>query len=188
MPPDNVSDLLVYATTNYGNHTEWFLRHKESGFRTLGAVLSAELAIAGFYFSHAHIARGVAVGALLLLGVLSIPLTRLAIRSCSKAFQASLEHAFMITKVVCAMGLGEGTRLALDHPQSSALIGPGDATLYVPRYLEHASQAQTTADFVERGFARGGTTYSSTLWTLRIVGSVAAAVGIGGSIAAWFVP
>ncbi len=189
-PTRDLGLLLDYARSHYVSHTDWFLRHKESGINTLGVVLTAEFAILGFYFA-GNLHRIVALAGLFLLASLTLPLTKLALLSCKKAFQAALEHALLITKIVWAMGWAE--KVAVDQYQSGDCPAQKDESLYVERYLQDARGKDEdrgkidTEKFIRNNLRKTDSTYYATRITLILMGTAAAVVGLGGMIAVFFV-
>jgi hypothetical protein len=144
----DLKPLLDYAHAHYVSHADSFLRHKDSGIKTLAAVLTAEFGILGLAFSGFAFTRPIlsalAIAGLLLLGLITPFLNKLAVQNCTRSYRAALEQAAMVTKIVWAMGLAE------QIPISPHAVGdcpfPMDDGLYVPRYLDDArrSDAATT--------------------------------------------
>ena len=178
----DLTPLLDYARNQYASHTDWYLRHKESGINTLGAVLTAEFALLGVYFS-GGLHRSVTLIALLSLAVLAVPLARLALLNCKKSFQASLEHALLVTKVVWAMGLAGKVYVPPHTPNDRP--ARADEHIYVDRYLRDALRARTTSQFVTENLDKRDSTYHATRTILVLMASAAVVAGLIGATAAW---
>src|ERR1035441_7514610 len=127
-PNSNLPNLLTIASMSFERHTNWYLRHCETGIRNLAAIIAAEAAIVGIYFTHLA-QKGVPVGIVsaLLLGVLALAvapfLCSLAIRSSTRAFLASMESTRLMTKCIWAMGL-------------TAKVAVNDAVADLPQYAD----------------------------------------------------
>lgn len=148
-------EMLQYAAGHYISHTNWFLRHKEAGFTSLATALTAEVAVVGFVFSD-NVPKFVGIAALLIIAILSIPLTVLALRSCVQAYRAALEHAALVTKVVWAAGLASSVRkIPLDEYEQVPLRDD-DPQLFVPRYITDTCKYATTDEFVNDILAKKG--------------------------------
>lgn len=176
-------DLFQYARTHYIHHTDWYIKHRDAGFKTLAAALTAEFAIVGFAFSAYDIPRMLAIVALLAISLISIPLTHLARLSCTQSYKASMEHAAFITKIVWAMGLCSAVPISVKECDEKACPLSNDPTFYVPRYIDDAYKYTTTKDFVEWNLSKKGSTLFATKTTLALMGGTAALFGIASSVA-----
>lgn len=173
-----LSDLLSYARHNYASHTDWYLRHRETGIKTIGVIIAATFTVGSLSFDKeldAHLAS-LALG---ILAVLSIVMPALAIRSCHQAYRASLESALLATKAIWAMGLAGKIGVPSDVLLSERPPAVGDRYLYVTRYIKDASRSRTTKSFVRESMTKCGTTYFATKWTLLLLGMVGATMAVG---------
>lgn len=178
VPTKGLDTLINYSREQYASHVDTFLRHKESGLRTLGTALAAEFALTGFYFSTA-LPAAVAITGLSVLAFLSVPITKLAVHNCDRSFRSTLEHALMTTKIAWAMGLGDP--VTVPNTVSGECPAEGDTSLYPHRYLEEASKAGTTEDFVRMTMEKSTNTFFATRRLLWILGGSAVVVGVSGS-------
>jgi hypothetical protein len=151
--PENIylPDILDFASANYGRHTDWFLRHRDTGIRNLAAVLTAEFAVTSIYFSDKGADKGFVVTILFLLVLLAIILAIAACCSCYRAFRASLENAVFVTKIAWAMGLANPVSIPEISKENEKELPPvsQDPTLYVPKYLRTAQKYKSTDEFVK---------------------------------------
>lgn len=177
----HMETILNYAFTTGNQHLDWFVRHKETGIKTLVALLSAEFAIAGVHFS-GRLPAGLAIPAEIILGFLAIALTRLAVKTCSRAYLAWLEHVVLTHKAVWAMGLAESVNVAPASDNSPTCPVRDDESFFIPRYVSSSANARTTTEFVQRHLrARGNTLFTAkrTLLVLCIIAVLGATSLVG---------
>jgi hypothetical protein len=182
----HLSDMLSFGSANYGRHTEWFLRHRDTGLRNLAAVLAAEFTITSIYFANKGAPKVFVVPILLLLVLLAIILAEAACSSCHNAFRASLENALLVTKVAWAMGLANAVSVPEIPNENEHPPVPKDLTLYVPRYLSTAQKHATTEKFVDAHLRARNNTYFWAKVTIRIFCAGAVLVGLLAAIAIIF--
>lgn len=180
---DSLSHMLSYARQNYASHTDWYLRHRDTGIKILGIVLGANLTIAGLYFDR-KLHFWLTVSALAILGILSLMLTRLAVRSCRQSYQAAMENALLVSKTAWAMGFGQSVPVESKFLKTGKCPVRADYSLYVPRYLKEAQEAESTDEFVSHQIRKRGTTYHAAKWTLWTIGGMALSLSVGVIIAA----
>jgi hypothetical protein len=170
--------MLEYATSQYGRHTEWFLRHKESGVTILATILTAESAVVGLFVSN-NIKAGGAWPVLMMLAVLSCVIAHLASQSCRRAFVAALEHAALTAKTMWAMGLVSEVRVDQAVVQGDPPF-PDDDSMFVPRYYSDArQQARPNTDkYVQFHISKAETTFQSARRTLAAMGLAGALIGL----------
>lgn len=181
----NLPNLLSLASASFERHTNWFLRHSDTGIRNLAAIIAAETAIVGLYFTH-PVPKGapLAIVCALLLITLAVvvapSLCTLAIRSTTRAFKASMESVRLMAKCVWAMGLTSSVAVnetASDLPQYC-----GDRFLYPERW---ATETLTGSEvqFVERCIRNPNNSYALTKRTLQLICAVAILLGCGSALA-----
>jgi hypothetical protein len=49
----HLAEMLRFGSDNYERQTNWFLHHRDTGFRNLAAVLTAEFTVTSLYFAKA---------------------------------------------------------------------------------------------------------------------------------------
>lgn len=185
----NLLALLTLANSNYRNHTDWFLRHRETALKQLTAIIAAEAIIMRF-FHGADVP--VSITAILLLGLslLSLVLAHGGVCNCTRTFRASLEHVAMTSKIIWV--LAPSGKALVDQHSDLAEVNPppfeDDKVLLVPRYLEDSKKFSTTEKFIEHhlkilrwdGISRN--TYFWTFVIVWIAGLMGAAIGTLGAI------
>jgi hypothetical protein len=176
-------DMLAFASANYGRHTDWFLRHCDTGLRNLAAVLTAEFGIASLYFANKGAPKVFVVPILLLLVLLAIILAEAACSSCHNAFRASLENVLLVTKVAWAMGLANAVSVQEIPNEKDLPPVRNDPMLYVTRYWETAKDHTKTEEFVDAHLKARNNTYFWAKVTIRIFCAGAVLVGLFAAIA-----
>jgi hypothetical protein len=179
-----LSDLLQYATGQYAHHTDWFLRHKDTGVQLLAAAIAADSAVVGLCLSDKLPA---AVGALVLLfiAMVGFAFARLAIRSCFQAYRAAIEHAALTTKVISLGGMAHMIGNYETTTGNKAEVFPNDP-LFVPRYLRDMKEYPDTDSYVEDRLRKRGTTLHAAKRLLYLMSVAAVFGGLGGSLAVVF--
>ncbi len=182
-PSDKQGDLelhhmLTYARQNYASHTDWYLRHRDTGLKMLGVVLVANFTIGSLFFDH-KLNAYLSLSALAILSFLSLILSNLSVKSCKQAYIAALENALLVTKTAWAMGFAQP--IPIDKNISPNIPCPvrEDEYLYVPRYIKDGINAKNTEAFVGLHSSKKGTTFFSTKWTLWAIGIVAHLISDG---------
>ncbi len=181
----NLSDLLAFASANYGKHTDWFLRHKDTGIKILAVLLTAELTVTSLYLTR-HFHDLVTMFTLIILSLLSIILTAYSLISCRQSYKASLENALLITKTLWAMGLTKAVKVKTKEVDFSKCPVHNDETPYVPRYLNDAVEKEDSNSFINHHLSKRGTTYYAAKCTIIIFGIIVFLTGIGSTIAIIF--
>lgn len=169
--------VMRYAQANYARHTDWFLRHRDAGIKILVFLLSADFAITSLYFA-GKVAGVLAMVGLAVVGLLSVALTWLAVISCRQSYGAALEHALLVSKTAWAMGWCSPIAVERQSPEDSAVPAASDKSIYVPRYIEDATKASTTGEFVSRHTKKRFTTYFAAKWTLIAIGTISFALAV----------
>jgi hypothetical protein len=162
----NLQSTLSLAITNYSNHTNWFLQHKEMGIKYLIVIVTAELAFAKFFYTTEFPFRLLIIFILFILAFVSIAFMFFALKNCYQSYQAALENVLLITKTLWAMGLTDP--VSVDSKKVNFIKSPvwKDETPYVPRYLEDALKHEKTKDFVKYNMDKKNTTY---FWARLII-------------------
>jgi hypothetical protein len=176
-PQDNpyLPNLLSLASTNYAKQTDWFLHHRESGIRNLGAILFAESTLMSFYKSSSGLPMPVFVAVLVMLGSAAPAFTWLAVRSCRRSFGAAMENALMMAKVAWAMG---AARIVIARQCGDRFPAASDESLYVPRWLDDCHASPTTQAFREDHLKSLNNTYGMTKIVLIMLGVGATGIGL----------
>ena len=185
-----LADMLTYAREHFAHHTDWSLRHRDAGVAALGALLTAEFAVAAFAFSQPTFHAPLAIATLATIAALAVPLTLLAMQSWTQSYKAALEHSALVAKVAWAMGLVHVPSGEIIHPEHGQRPLPDDLTpLFVPRYAEDAlrTDIRDTHSFVQWNLTKPGTAFQATRRTLVIMGGAAVCFGMGSAIALWIV-
>jgi len=182
----NVSNLLSIASASFERHINWFLRHSDTGIRNLAAIIAAETAIVGLYFTHfAQEGLPQALVCTLLLLVLALVvaplLCRLAIRSATRSYIASIESVRLMTKCAWVMGLISRVSVSgavADLPQEYR----GDRFLYPERWTI-GPLTGSESEFVERCLSDPKNSFSLTRRTLILICVAAGLIGCGSAAA-----
>lgn len=177
----NLSHLLDFASENYGRHTDWFLKHKDTGIKTLAVILTAEITTISIYIAN-HLNNLITIFILIILSFLSFLLRNYAINSCRRSYRAALENALLITKTLWAMGLTKPIKVKSTDVDLNKCPVPEDETPYVPRYLNDAAKHKITQNFVDYHLSEPDTTCYDAIRTIRIFGGVVLLTGIMGLI------
>lgn len=180
-----LSDILSHARENYTSHTDWYLRHRDSGFRLLGLVFVANFSIGAMLLDH-KLNPWLAAATLCLLCYLALAVTILSVRSCRQAYSAALEHALLMSKIAWAAGWAQPIYVIPEILQQPLCPAAKDQSLFVPRYLEDAAAATDTKTFVAEVLAKAGTTYFTAKWTLVVIGLASGILGYSLFITAVF--
>lgn len=173
--------LLTYAKDLYIQQTDWFLHHEQLTIRNLAAIITAEFAITGSVFAlhKESMPYGIIASvALLILGFLSYKLGVFGIKSCQKAYMASLEYAMMKNKI--AWILGFTTPIPVNSNGFDLRPVPEDVSLYVPRHLNRAFK--TTKEYVGVVLEKKDHTFfhaKKKIWYFRTLGLI---LGLGASL------
>jgi hypothetical protein len=170
--------MLAYARQNYASHTDWYLRHRDTGLKMLGVVLVANFTIGSLYYDH-KLNAYLSLIALIILSILSLLLSNLSVKSCKQAYVAALENALLVTKTAWAMGFAHPIAIDDNYKRNTPCPAKEDEYLYVPRYIKDAIKAENTDAFVNLHSSKKGTTFFSTKWTLWAIGIVAHLVSNG---------
>ena len=181
----DLSILLNHATTNYGKHTDWFVRHKEFGVKILAVILTAEVTITGFYFTK-DLPSITAIAPLIILSILSPILAYYSIVSCRQAYKASLENALLSTKALWAMGVTKPIIVNPNEVDFDKCPVPNDETPYVPRFLEFAVKYNNSQEFIEKNLVNKGNTFYTAKLITQIFGAIGFLTGIGATIVVFF--
>jgi hypothetical protein len=177
----HLSDLLSLASTNYGRHMEWFLRHHDTGIKNLAAILAAESAVVGLAVTHKGIPAVFIVVLLAILACAAAVLAWLAVRSCRRSYTAATENVFMMTKVAWAMGVISKVAVGENVVSDDECPGRGDNTLYAPRWVKDSLQHATSAEFVAYNLGNRRNTLFLTTLTTIVFGTSACALGLLGA-------
>jgi hypothetical protein len=178
----DLGQVIRYAQEHYARHTDWYLRHRDTGIKTLVILLTADFTIAGLYFAD-KVSGLLATCGLGVVGFLSIVLTWLAVMSCRQAYRSSVEHALLVSKAAWALGWCSPITVDQKCVKYQAAPMSADESLYVPRYIKDAKPDLSTEEFVQQCIRRRGTTYFATKWTLFLIGGVAFVIAIGITVA-----
>ena len=180
-----LSDLLSLASANYARQTDWFLRHRDNGLKNLAAIIGAETAVTGLYFTaQDRIPHSVLTAFLTLLAIFAVLLSWAAWRSCTRSFTASVESAALMCKAVWAMGLF--SKVAV--PRAAANLGAGplrkDRHFYVDRWVSDAEKRETTDGYRTENLGNWENTYFLERVTIFVfcLGAVAPALVDGYAI------
>jgi hypothetical protein len=185
-PPNaNLPNLLSLASGSYERHIGWFLRHSDTGIRNLGAVIAAETAIVGLYFTHFSQKDTpqtiICVLSLLALALVVAPsLCSLATRSTTQAYSAAMESVRLITKCVWAMGLTSS--VAVNSAPPNIPSKHGDRYLYPKRWTEGPLKG-SELEFIEHCLRNRKGTYFLTMRTLQLICAVGVLLGCGSAAA-----
>ncbi|MCT2533839.1 hypothetical protein N2488_11655 [SAR92 clade bacterium H231] len=174
-------NLLDFAASNYGRHTDWFLKHRDTGLKNLALILTAEFTVLGLHFTKTGFPKFLVCLSLVLLSAFSILIAYSACQSCKNAFKASLESALLVTKTAWAMGLVGAVSLE----KTSTLLPPvpDDEMLYTKRYWEDAlpPKSNTTEDFVDWNMRNRRSTYfwgNLTLFLFSLTSVITTSIGM----------
>jgi hypothetical protein len=178
---NELNNLLTYARENYGKHTEWFLRHKDMGLKSLAVVLTGEITITSFCLSD-KFPDIITIVTLLILSFLSVIITFYGIINCKASYKASLENAILCTKTIWAMGLAKPIEIDAQNVDFTNCPVREDNTPYIPRFLDDAAKQPTTDKFIEYHLSRRGTTYFTAKWTIICFGVVGLCTGLGSAL------
>ena len=176
----NLHLMLDFASQNYQRQTEWFIRHRDHAIVQLGAVITAELAVAELTI----LEPPAKIVVFLTLTLLSIGFAWAGATSCKRSFMAALESIATINKSLWALGIAGKVRVANNIQQDSDLAPPFpmDKTLLAPRFLEGGEKHQTTSQFVNSlldgtGF-KPTNTYRLSRFSIIVLGLAGAILGI----------
>jgi len=177
----HLPELLSFASTNWGRHTDLFLRHHENGTKNLAAILATESAIVGVAFAQKSIPAAFLATLLVILAIVGPMLAWLTISSCRRSFRAAMESVFLVAKVAWALGLT--FNVAVNEYRVSASEGPGrdDKSLYGPRWVNDSLKHTTCEGFITANFANRWNTYFLAKVTTLTLGVVALALGLIGA-------
>ncbi len=160
---------LDYALRGYNNHTDWFQRHRDSAVRQLGLILGAELAILRLFsdFNGLAVIGGIS---LILLAVVSPILGLAGVKSCTRSYIASIEHAAMASKSLWA--LFPERMITISSLESNPPL-KNDEYLSVPRYISDAQRFDSTKEYVSYHLGESipgkERKYKNTLFWARLV-------------------
>jgi len=191
---ENLRAVFTIASSLYGKHTEWFLKHRDTVLKQLAVLITAELAIYKFVVVPAQ--SNFPVGMLQLsLAALSMVLAHAGVRSCKQAFQAAMENVVVVNKIIWSMA--PSGKLFLDNEiPDSAVPAREDSSLYVPRFLAHSIATSSTEEFVKdnlslrKGLLRtlnwvfrkthekAANTYFWTAVLIWLLGAIGATIGV----------
>ena len=176
--------LLLHAKDLYIQQTRWFLHHEQVTIRNLATLLTAEFAITGSIFTVAKESLPYAIIAciaLIILAYLSQTLATYGIKSCRKAYMASLEYAMMKSKIAWLMGIT--TPITVNSLNFQACPAPDDGSLYIPRHLnaENANY-NTTNNYVKEILARDDNTYYHSKKKIGFFKTLGILLGLGSTI------
>ncbi|WP_321477722.1 hypothetical protein [uncultured Paludibaculum sp.] len=146
----------------------------------MAAIIAAEAAVVGLYFTHlAQKALPVGIVCALLLGVLALVvapfLCSLAIKSCKRAFLASMESTRLMTKCVWAMGLT--AKVAVNEAVADIHQHAGDPYLYPTRWTLGPIFG-SEADFLKERLNDPKNSYGLTRTTLIVICGAAIVQGV----------
>ena len=175
---EELHHMLSYARQNYASHTDWYLRHRDTGLKMLGVVLVANFTVGSLYFDH-KLNGFLSLSALAIISLLSLVLTNLSVKACKQAYRASLENALLVTKTAWAMGFAQPIAVNKTISEATPCPAKGDKYLYVPRYIEDGMKAENSEIFISHHISKKGTTFFSTKWTLWAIGIVAHLIADG---------
>ena len=164
----NLEKLIDYGSDNYGRHTDWFLRHRNTGLRNLAVLIAAEFTVASLYFSNTNSSKVLSVVILFVIAIAAPLLWLFAYRSCRSSFRASLESAILVTKVAWAMGIIDPISIKKEEWNKTRIPVPGDTSLYIWRYWNDAKDHHTTNEFVNYHLKARGNTYYWAKMTIGI--------------------
>jgi hypothetical protein len=177
----HLSDLLSLASANFGRHTDWFFRHRETGLRNLAAILAAESALVGVALTQKGIPAAFIVVLLMALACAAPAVAWLAVSSCRRNFVAALENLFMIAKVAWAMGIMANVAVNEKVVGAAPCPGRGDKTLYAPRWARDTLAHTTCEGFVAANLDNPRNTVFMAKLTIIIFGVGACALGLLGA-------
>lgn len=182
---DHLDKMLSLAVNNYGKQTDWFLHHRDTGIKHLGAVLTAQVSMTSITLSTTIMPAWLGVTTLLFLGVLGPFLATSAIRSARSSYSASIEYAVLITKSLWALGIAGVVDVKKSHIDTEKQPAANDVVFYIERHVNnHTSTSEhTTNQIVDKVLMSQHNTFS---WAKRVLTMFAAAVviiAIVGSIA-----
>lgn len=190
MGPDenkHLSDLLSLASSNYGRHNDWFMRHHERAINNLAAILAAEAALISFAATHEKIPGFFTTDLLIGLACTAIILACLGVFSCRRSFRAGLENLYMMANVAWAMGVT--TNVAVNESTVIKNAAPDtkrhhceDESLYVPRWLNGCLAHETCEKFVNHTMRNWKSTLNLTNITILLFGLGACAFAVAGVI------
>lgn len=191
---DDLRAVLTIASSHYGKHTEWYLKHRDTVLRQLAVLITAELAVQKFVAEPAQADLPARILLLALAG-LSLVLAHAGVRSCRQAFRAAMENAVVVNKIIWSMA--PSGRLFLDHETlDPEMPARQDSSLYVPRFLSHAIATPSTEEFVKDNASLGSglsrlfnsalnrtqekaaNTYFWTAVTIWLLGVIGATIGV----------
>ncbi len=174
---------LEYALKGYDNHTNWFQRHRDAAVRQLGLILGAELVILRLFLDSNSLEILGGFSLLLLAGI--SPLLGLAgIKSCERAYVASIEHAAMSSKILWALFPEKIVNI------SSLESNPplkNDEYLSIPRYIKDAQRFESTDEYVKYHLGKPVSgkerKYKNTLfWAKLVIGVLGTGCFIFGAV------
>ena len=174
-----LGSLLEFSYLNYHKQTDWYLRHKDTGNKNLAAIFAAEFALTGIHYSNEVLPHFLIIISLYFLAVLAPVLAFSSYKSCRKSYMASLESALQITKTIWAMGLTTDVLVDRNAIGKSDCPAQKDDSLYVPRFLNDALEAETTEKFKEKNFGNIDNTYfwgNVTLFFFALTGTLLGAL------------
>ena len=177
----NLEALLAYSSAHHARHIDWFLRHKENGVRLLLAILTVESAIGGLTLS-GKIDLYLSIVIILMLVVVTIPMSSSFKLSCRRNYQASLEHTALTAKIIWAMGLGQQVSVDTTSVKAHEPFA-SDKSMYVPRYYEDAYKFADTEAYVQHHLSNKANTLHAAERILTILCLMATCFGFGIAIA-----
>ena len=143
---DGIEKILEFASENYTRHTEWFLKHRDQAYLQLGAVITAEFALANLPSTKASPLLSIIIWAIFML--LSVGFGAAGIVGCRQAFKAAMESIATMNKAMWAMGFA-GRIFVNKHPPVATQIPMlPDDIYFLPRRWVELENADTTDAFV----------------------------------------
>jgi len=170
--------LLEAATSSYYNHTNWFLKHRDTTLKQLSMLLTAELLI-GKFLTNSNIPMWLIAIIYLFLAFLSLLLAVAGAKSCQRSFLASLENIAYRNKLLWAINSSGKISISRSYNKERIPVRD-DETVHIPRHLEELANFATTQDFIDYQlgintpiYNRPKNTYywaTVTIWSMGLMG------------------